>query len=114
LSFVVGGAFGLDAFLAHVAADGLFVDHRLLREPDAFDGLGPLLHDGAFLVQDHLVFGFGDVRAGQRLVPVRVGDRLAFDTDLFAPHRHGLLLLFGDDVLAQPDPARLVGLLADV
>jgi hypothetical protein len=54
-----------------------------------------------------------ELRAGQGVVAVRVGDRLALQPDLLAGDRHGDGLLLGDDVLAQPRAARLPPLRPD-
>jgi hypothetical protein len=49
----------------------------------------------------------GELPAGHRRVAVGVGDRLALDADLLALHRNCRGHVLGDDVLAQPGPARL-------
>jgi len=59
------------------------------------------------LVQRDLVLLLGQVTAGGGGVAVGVGDRLALDPDLLTAHRHRLLDVLGDDVLAQPCPAGL-------
>jgi hypothetical protein len=77
-------------------------------------GTVSLLHYGLLGVQGDLVLFFGDVRTGQRVAAVGVGDGLALEADFLVADRHGLGDLLGDHVLAQPDPARLHLLSADV
>jgi hypothetical protein len=55
-----------------------------------------------------------DLGAAGGGVQVGVGDRLALDPDLLALHRHGHLLGLGGHVLAQPGPAPLPSLGADL
>ena len=62
---------------------------------------------GRSSVQDDLVFFLGDVRTGQGVAAVGVGDGFPLHPDLFPGDRdlHGLL--FGDNVFPQPGPAGL-------
>src|SRR3712207_3886889 len=76
---------GLDVLLD---ADALLRDRALLR------------HD-LLLVEHDLVLLVGDRGALGGRADVGVGDRLALEPDLLAPHRHGLGDLVLDDVLAQ-------------
>ena len=55
------------------------------------------------------MFLLGDRRPVEGGTPVGVADRLAFEGDFLVGHRLRGLLVLGDDVLAQPDPTRLVG-----
>ena len=88
--------------------DGLLVD------PHPLDRDGLLVDDDPLLGEGHLVLLRGDVAAGHRLVAVGVGDRLALEAHLLVAHRDGRGDVLGDDVLAQPGPAGLAGLGADV
>jgi hypothetical protein len=63
-------------------------------------------------LESDLVLLLGDGRAGRGVADVGLVDRLALDADLFALHRHGLLDLVGDHVLAQPRAAALAAGLA--
>src|SRR5690606_11695226 len=107
-------ALRLDALLAHLAADRLLLG--LLLGGQAYplhrDGLG--LRHRPFRVEGDLVLGLADLRAGERVAAVLVGDGLPFHAHLFVAHGHGLLDLLGDHVLAQPGPAALAPLDADV
>src|SRR3954452_21673926 len=58
-------------------------------------------------LEGHLVLGLRDLRARHRLVDVLVRDRLAVDARLLAAHRHGVLDVFGFDVLLPPGAAAL-------
>src|SRR5215213_11986 len=110
----LGAAVDVDLLLADLIADLLLLGHRLLVQPDALHRNGFLGDDGTLLGERHLVLLLGDVRAGQSGVPVALGDRLALDPDLLAAHRNGDRLLLGGHVLAQPRPAGLHLLGADV
>ena len=55
-----------------------------------------------------------DVAARHRRAAVGVGDRLALEADLLVAHRDGLRDVLGHDMLAQPRPAGLDLLGADV
>src|SRR5215212_11777191 len=101
------GVVDVDLFAADVLGDRPLLDLDVLVEADALLGDGPLLDDGLLSVQRDLVLFLGEVAAGHGGVAVRVGDRLAFQADLFAPEGDGLLDLVGDDVLAQPDASGL-------
>ena len=116
----VGVGVEFDLFFADLPVDLLVLGHRLLAHPDPFHGnrLGP--HDGALGVQHDLMLVSGADLPGH-LVPDRaaghgvdLGDRPAdgflLQADLLALHRHGDLLVLGDDVLAQPYPPDRQGL----
>src|SRR4051794_17631185 len=92
----------LDLLLADLAAYSLLVGDGLLAQAYPFDGNRLLLDDRPVGVQGHLVLLLADVWSGHRRIHVRVGDRLAFDTHLFALDRHGDALLLRHDVLTQP------------
>ena len=53
------------------------------------------------------MFFFGDVRTGQGVAAVGVGDRFPLHPDLFPGDRDLHRLLFGDNVFPQPGPAGL-------
>src|SRR4051794_12874688 len=102
----LGVALGLDLLLADVLADGLLVGVDVLVEADALLGDGALLDDRLLGVEGDLVLLLGDGRAVERLVDVRVGDRLALDAGLLALDRHALGHVLGRDVLAQAGAGR--------
>src|SRR3954453_3522462 len=108
-----GGALGLDLLLADLLADGLLVGVDVLVEADALLGDGALLDDRLLGVERDLVLLLGDGRAVERLVDVRVGDRLALDADLLALDRHAVGHVLGRDVLAQAGAAGLAALRPD-
>src|SRR5215212_840904 len=107
-------ALDLDLLLADVLADLALVGHGLGVEADPLLGHGPLVDHDLLLAQGNLVLLLGDGRAAGGGVQVGVGDRLALDPDLLAPHRHRYLLGLGGDVLAEPGPAALAGLGPDL
>src|SRR3954464_4385285 len=80
----LGVALGLDLLLADLLADGLLVGVDVLAEADALLRDGALLDDRLLGVERDLVLLLGDLGAVERLVDVRVGDRLALDADLLA------------------------------
>src|SRR3954452_22424693 len=84
LEAALGVALGLDLLLADVLADGLLVGADVLVEADALLRDGALLGDPLPRVGRHLVLLLGDLRPVERLVDVRVGDRLALDAALLA------------------------------
>src|SRR3954451_17067974 len=86
----LGVALGLDLLLADVLADGLLVGVDVLVEADALLGDGALLDDRLLGVEGDLVLLLGDLRAVERLVDVRVGDRLALDAGPLPPGRAAL------------------------
>src|SRR5919204_6821091 len=104
----------VDLLLADLLGDLLLAGHGVLLQANPLSRHGPLLHHRLLLVEGHLVLGLGDVRTGHGGADVGVGDRLALDPRLLALHRHGLGNLLGGDVLAQPHPAPLAGLGADL
>src|ERR687895_1753649 len=105
-----GVAVGLDPLLADLLGDRLVLGHGLLVHAHPLLGHGPLLDDRLLLVEHDLVLLLGDLGAGQRLVDVRVGDRLALQPNLLAAHRDRLLDVLGHHVLAQPRaPALTLG-----
>jgi len=87
--------------------DLLLLGDGLLAELDALNRHYFLLDHGPLLGQDDLVLLFADVGTVERLVAVRVGDRLPLHPHLLTTDRHGDVLLLGDDVLAQPGLASL-------
>src|SRR3954471_23264616 len=114
LEAALGVALGLDLLLADVLADGLLVGVDVLVEADALLRDGALLDDRLLGVERDLLLLLGDVRAVERLVGVRVGDRLALDAGLLPLDRGGLRHVLGRDVLAQARAAGLAALRADV
>src|SRR4051794_41937117 len=107
-------AVGVDLLLADGLADLLLLGHGLGVQPDPLDRHGLLLHDRTLGVQHHLVLFLGDGRAVQGAADVGVGDGLAGDPDLLVRHGDGLGHVLADHVLAQPRPAGLALLGADV
>jgi hypothetical protein len=104
----------LDLLLANLLAHTLVLRHRLRVEANALDRDGLLVDDDPFLVQHDLVLLLAEVGAVHRLPDVRVGDRLAFQADLFASDRDRHVLLLRHDVLAQTRSPGLDLLGADV
>src|SRR3712207_6254878 len=107
-------ALGLDPLLADLPAHLGLLGDLIALEADALLGHRALLDDRLLGVERDLVLLLGDVAAGQRGVAVGVRDRLALDPDLLAGDGDGLGDVLGDDVLAQPGPADLLGAGADV
>jgi hypothetical protein len=76
-------------------------------------GYRSLLGRHLFVVKGDLVRLLGDLWPGGRRVDVGVGDRLALDAHLFTLHRHRLLHVLGDHILAKPGAATLAAGLTD-
>src|SRR5215207_7301582 len=93
---------GLDLLLADLLGDLVLLDDRLLVETHALLRHRALLDDGLLGVQRDLVLLLGDRGTVHRRADVRVGDRLALETDLLAPDGDRRLHVLGHDVLAQP------------
>lgn len=70
-------------------------------------GLTVLSTTGDLIVQHDLVLRFCDVRALHRPAAVGLGDGLVLDPGFLVAHQHGVLLMLGDDILAQPGTAAL-------
>jgi hypothetical protein len=81
--------------LAHVSGDRLVVDHGVFDQTD--------LHLGDLLGADHRTLGIGRdlCLVVTDVVSLAIGYRLAFDAHFPTGHRHGHVLVLGDDVLAQ-------------
>ena len=107
-----GAVVHVDLLLAHLTGDRLLLGHRLGTQPHTLHGDGFLGDHRLFGVQHDLLLVLGD--AGTGLVAIRLGDRLAFDPDLFVRHRHVHRLLLGGHILAQGGPTGLDLLSTDI
>jgi hypothetical protein len=104
----------LDLLLANLLAHTLVLRHRLRVEANALDRDGLLVDDDPFLVQHDLVLLLAEVGPVHRLADVALGDGLTLEPDLLPGDGHRHVLLFGDDVLAQPGAPGLNLLGADM
>src|SRR4051794_35872597 len=97
----------VDLLLANGLVDLALLGLDVLVEADALLGHDALLGDDLFAVQCHLMLFLGDRGPRGGVTDIGVGDRLALDPDLLAPHGHRLRDLVLDDVLLQAHATRL-------
>src|SRR5215210_6745456 len=98
---------GLDLLLADLLRDLRLVGDRLLLHAHPLLRHRALLHHRLLLAQHNLVLLLGDRRPVERLIHVRVGDRLTLHANLLTLDRDRRLHLLGHHVLAQPRAATL-------